>query len=145
MKSKRILGRLFGIVAAVVMVLVGTASPASAGTDSELSYASNGDGWAYLVANGDNFRIRDLQCDGGTVYAQLTWYKSPTWHYRTIHNTSGCNTTDVKHPWSDIPEGVTVWVRACGEVDAGYVNTGNGRLSVGHNCDYTQAGQTGTA
>ncbi|WP_406473038.1 hypothetical protein [Streptomyces sp. NBC_01615] len=93
------------------------------------------------MSNGDDFRIHDSQCDGGTVWAELTWYKSGSgWHFRTIHNTSGCGTTDTKHPWSDIPEGATVWVQACGSMDSNYSNSGDGYLGTGHDCGSTEIG-----
>ncbi|MFJ9025080.1 hypothetical protein ACIRPU_34690 [Streptomyces sp. NPDC102259] len=137
--------RLSTVAAAAACMLLATATSASAGTNSPVSDASNGDGYAYFVADGDKFLIHDNQCDGGTVWAQLTWYKSGQgWHFRTIHNTSGCNTTDTRHPWN-IPEGADVWVRACGSVSEGYVNTGDGVLSAGHDCDFTQGGQRGKA
>ncbi|MFI9390416.1 hypothetical protein [Streptomyces bauhiniae] len=139
------LRRFSAVAAAAACVVIGTATSASAGTNSPVSDASNGDGYAYFVADGDNFLIHDSKCDGDTIWAQLTWYKSGSgWNYRTIRNDSGCNTTDTKHPWN-IPEGADVWVRACGSVDSGYVNTGAGRLSTGHDCDFTQGGQYGVA
>jgi len=137
-KSRR---RLSVVAAAAACLVLGTATSASAGTDSPGSDASNGDGYAYFVSNGDDFKIHDSQCDGGTVWAQLTWYKSGDgWHFRTIHNTSGCGTTDTKHPWSDIPEGADVWVRACGSVDSAYSNSGDGYLGAGHDCGSTEVG-----
>jgi hypothetical protein len=142
---KAISRRFATVAAAAACMVIATATSASAGTNSPVSDASNGDGYAYFVADGDKFLIRDNKCDGGTVWAQLTWYKSGQgWHFRTIHNTSGCNTTDTKTPWN-IPEGADVWVRACGSVSEGYVNTGAGVLSAGHDCDFTQSGQRGKA
>ena len=35
-----------------------------------MSYASNGDGWAKFVANGDNFFLNDTKCDGDIVWAE---------------------------------------------------------------------------
>jgi hypothetical protein len=123
------------------LLLLGAATSASAGENSPLSQASNGDGWAFFVADGDDFNIHDSQCDGGTVWAQVPYFKSGYgWNFRTIHNTSGCNTTDVKHPWSDIPEGAYVYVRACGSVDSGYSNSGAGVFSTGHDCDSSVSG-----
>ncbi|GGS01719.1 hypothetical protein GCM10010269_45780 [Streptomyces humidus] len=139
------LRRCSAVAAATACLVIGTATSASAGTNSPVSDASNGDGYAYFVADGDKFLIHDNQCDNGTVWAQLTWYKSGQgWHFRTIHNTSGCNTTDERHPWN-IPEGADVWVRACGSMSDGYSNTGDGVLSAGHDCDFTQGGQHGVA
>lgn len=138
-------GRLSAVAAAAACLVIGTATSASAGTNSPVSNASNGDGYAYFVADGDNFLIYDAKCDGDTVWAQLTWYKSGEgWNYRTVRNTSGCNTTDTRHPWN-IPEGASVWVRACGSVESNYSNSGAGYLSAGHDCDFTQGGQRGTA
>lgn len=146
MTTKRTLARAAGVVLVAMLALVGTAGTASAGRNSAKSHASNGDGWARFIADGDYFEIRDTQCDGGTVWAQLQWYKSGHgWNYRTIHNTSGCNTTDKKRPWNDIPEDAVVFVEACGGMADGYSNTGKGKLSRGSDCDLTQGGQDGEA
>ena len=142
MKTRaRALGRITGIGAAVAMLVIGTATAASAGENSGTSVASNADGWVYFVADGDNFYIKDTQCDGGTVWGQVSYYKSGYgWNFRTIHNTSGCNTTDKKHPWSDIPEGAYVYVLACGSVEDNYSNSGAGYFSTGHDCGETKDG-----
>ncbi|MFF1300556.1 MULTISPECIES: hypothetical protein [unclassified Streptomyces] len=103
-------GRLSAVAAAAACLVIGTATSASAGTNSPISNASNGDGW----------------------------------HYRTVRNTSGCQNEDTRHPWN-IPEGASVWVRACGSVEDNYSNSGDGYLGTGHDCDLTQGGQRGVA
>ncbi|GAA1110732.1 hypothetical protein [Kitasatospora arboriphila] len=129
------LRRFSAAAAAAALLVLGSASTASASQNSHISYANNGDGDAYFEADGDVFHIHDNKCDGDTVWAQLTWYKSGYgWHFRTIRNDSGCNTTDDKHPWN-IPEGADVWVKACGSVEPDYSNSGDGYLSAGHDCD----------
>ena len=125
--------RFAAVAAAAACMVIGTATSASAASaDSPKSYAFNGDGWAYFVANGDEFKIHDSKCDGDTVWAQLSWYKSGYgWNFRTIRNISGCGTTDTEHPWN-IPEGADVTVQACGSVGDGFVNTGAGMLTSCH-------------
>lgn len=146
MKAKRMLRRGLGVAAAATVMLVGVATPASAGENSRTSFASNGDGWAAFVADGDKVRIRDTQCDGGTVWAQISFFKSGYgWNYRTIHNKSGCNTTDVIQPWGDIPEGASVFLTACGGMASNYKNEGAGKFGTGSACDPKIGGQTGVA
>lgn len=141
MKASVRLSRISGVTAAAVLLLIGTATSASASSNSEVSSASNGDGWVKFIANGDDFLVHDSQCDGGTVWGQVSYYKANYgWNFRTIHNTSGCGTTDTKHPWSDIPEGAYVYVRACGSVDDGYSNSGAYEFSTGHDCGATEDG-----
>ncbi|MFJ8113842.1 hypothetical protein [Streptomyces sp. NPDC096132] len=128
-------GRLSAVAAVAACLVIGTATSASAGTNSPISYASNGDGNAQFWADGDNFIVHDSKCDGDTVWAQLTWYKSGYgWHFRTVRNNTGCNQDDTIHPWN-IPEGAAVWVQACGSVESDYSNSGAGYLSAGHDCD----------
>lgn len=148
MNTKRILSRTFGVAAATAVVLAGVATPASAGTNTGVSYASNGDGWANFVADGDNFFINDTKCDDDIVWAQLTWYKSEVpgddRRFRTIRSHDGCANTEASmtksHPWSDIPEGATVWVRACGSVGE-YSNTGTGWHGPAQACGDTKTGK----
>jgi len=147
MKAKQLLRRGLGIAAAAVAVLVVAATPASAGTNTGFSYASNGDGWANFVADGDNFYINDTKVDGDAVWAELSWYTSGSgWHSRTVKSTDdGANTESSKtksHPWSDIPEGADVYVRACGSVKSGtYSNSGAGYHGVAYDCGSTKSGK----
>ncbi|MFF7526210.1 hypothetical protein [Streptomyces pseudovenezuelae] len=139
--TAKVLGRVSGATAAAAILLIGAAASASAGENSGSSWASNGDGYVSFIANGDDFHVADTKCDGDTVWGQVSYYKSGYgWNFRTIHNTSGCGTIDTKHPWSDIPEGADVYVRACGTVDSGYSNSGTGQFSTGHDCGDTVSG-----
>jgi hypothetical protein len=145
MKAKGILRRGLGVAAATVAVLVIAATPASAGTNTGFTYASNGDGWARFIADGDIFYINDTKVDGDAVWMEISAYKSGWgWHFRTLPSKDNGAETEASMtkyvPW-DIPEGATVWLRACGSVKSGaYSNNGDGYLGVAYDCGAEKQG-----
>jgi hypothetical protein len=142
MNAKRILG----VATAAIAALVVPAAPAGASSNSGVSYASNGDGWANFVADGDDFFLNDTRCnDNGVVWAEMSWYTSGSgWHFRTQASTDSCANTEAslteRHPWGDIPENAYVYVRACGSV-SGYSNSGAGSFGVAKDCGSTKSGR----
>lgn len=143
MKAKHLLRRGLGIAAAAMAVLVVAATPASAGTDTDESYASNGDGWARFVSSVDVFQVNDTNVDGDAVWMEISWYKSGDgWHFRTVKSTdNGSTGTLTRYPWN-MPEGANVFVRACGSVkDGTYSNSGDGYLGVVYDCGATRQGK----
>ena len=146
MKANQLLRRGLGVAAAAAAVLVVAATPASASANTGFSYASNGDGWARFVANGDHFYLNDTKVDGDAVWIEISWYKSGyDWHFRTLKSTDNGENTEASMttytPWN-IPEEADVWVRACGSVKAGtYSNSGDGYLGVVYDCGATKSGK----
>jgi len=144
MKTRQILRRGLGVAAAAAAMLAVVATPASAGENTGYSFASNGDGWAGFIADGDVFWVNDTYEDGDAVWVEISAYKAGWgWHFRTkkSYDNGKADTKSKFTPWN-IPEGAMVFVRACGSVkDGSYSNDGDGYLGVVYDCGSTREGK----